>query len=211
MTRAVVIDDQEMFAQAITLLLESQPDIEMVGSATSAADGISLCNMTQPDVAIVGYDLPDGDGASVIRAIRSVSEATRVLILCGSSSEQSLMNVIEAGCAGYITKDKTAEMLVEAVRVVDGGEPYIQAALLVHLLPRVKRSYHRLGDDLTRRENEVLTLMSQGMSNQQIASRLVVSVNTVRNHVQSVLAKLVAHSKLEAVAIATREGILAGR
>ena len=206
--RIAIVDDHSMFVQAITQLLEREPDIEITGGANTVADGLRLVADTQPDVAIVDFQLPDGDGASLTASIGKASPETRVMILSGSDAEQHVVAAVDAGCAGFVSKARAADDLVAAVRAVHSGDTYIEPKLLAHLLPRVKRSYHRVGDDLTKRELEVLRLLADGLTNEAIATHLVVSVHTVRNHVQNVLRKLGAHSKLEAVAIATREDLL---
>ncbi|HEY1737273.1 MAG TPA: response regulator transcription factor [Acidimicrobiia bacterium] len=206
--RIAIVDDHSMFVQAITQLLDREPDIEITGGANTVADGLRLVAETQPDVAIVDFQLPDGDGASLTAAIGKASPATRVMILSGSDAEQHVVAAVDAGCAGFVSKARAADDLGAAVRTVHSGETYIEPKLLAHLLPRARRSYHRVGDDLTKRELEILRLLADGLTNEAIAANLVVSVHTVRNHVQNVLRKLDAHSKLEAVAIATREDLL---
>ncbi len=119
--RVIIVDDHEMFLEAITHVLGRQTDIEVVGGATTAAQGVALAGAMQPDVAIVDYQLPDGDGASVTHAIRKVCPHTQVLILSGSSSEQHLIDAIDAGCSGFVTKDKAADTLVGAVRLLHSG------------------------------------------------------------------------------------------
>ena len=203
--RVLIIDDHHMFVQAITQVLEQQTDLDVVASATTADEGLKLTAMMTPDVAIVDYLLPDGDGATLTTAIRQASPVTKVLILSGSSLARNVVAAVDAGCSGFVTKDRVADDLVAAIRTVHGGEPYIEPRLMTYLLPLVKRSYKHVGDDLTRRELEVLKLLALGLSNQAITEQLVLSVHTVRNHIQNVLEKLHAHSKLEAVAIATHE------
>jgi len=208
----MVVDDHQMFAESVARLLEQEPDFELVGVANTVAGAITLAEAANPLIAIVDYNLPDETGASLAKTLRAVSPGTRVLILTGLDDERALIAAIDAGCSGFVTKYKAMSELVTAVRLVDAGEAYIPSHLLANLLPRMGKSYRGLGADLTQREHEVLNLLADGVSNQAIADMLVLSVHTVRNHVQNVLAKLDAHSKLEAVAIAAREGLLnAGR
>ncbi len=204
----LLVDDQVMFAQSVARTLSRQPDIEMIGVAHTAADGIVLAEQVQPDVAVVDYKLPDLDGASLTRRIRAVSPNTSVLMLTGLTEERLVLATIEAGGAGFLTKDKAVDELVAAVRILSTGEAYIAHATLVELLPRLRRGYQHLGAELTRREREILELMVNGIETKSIATRLGLRVNTVRNHIQHILMKLDAHSKLEAVAIALREGLV---
>jgi two-component system response regulator DevR len=206
--RVLVVDDHEMFLERIARVLANESDIEVVATAATMADAVRQAVDTQPDVAIVDYGLPDGDGAEAATAIRGVSAETKVLIVTGNTDERALIAAIDAGCSGFVTKDKAVRELVDAVRMANAGEAYIAPQMLASLLPRFGRTHRRIGSDLTRRELDVLELMAAGLSNQAIGDRLFVSVHTIRNHVQNILYKLSAHSKLEAVAIATREGLL---
>jgi DNA-binding NarL/FixJ family response regulator len=172
------------------------------------AHAVQSAASIHPDIAVVDFQLPDGDGAQAALQIRAVSPETRVLMLTGLPDEDLLVAAIEAGCAGFLTKTKAAAELVVAIRVINSGEPYIPPALLAKLLPRFGRESRGVGHDLTKRERQVLQLLATGKNNQLIADELYVSLHTVRNHVQHILEKLGAHSKLEAAAIAAKEGLI---
>lgn len=208
--RVLVIDDHKMFVESMSRQLTAQDDFEIVGCAYTALAGVRAAEQTRPDVAIVDYQLPDGDGVSTATAIRTASPATQILMLTGLPDEKLLMLAIDAGCTGFLTKDAASAELVAAVRQLGAGDAYIPSHLLGTLLARLSRTDHSagVGDDLTKREREVLELVASGMPTSAIADQLFVSVNTVRNHVQRTLLKLSAHSKLEAVAIAVREGVI---
>ena len=204
--RVIVIDDQQMFAESVARLLDREVDISVIGVGGSRADGVLLADLA-PDVAVVDYRLPDGDGASVARDILAISPTTKVLILTGAGDDRLLVTAIEAGCAGFMTKDRALAELVAAVRLAYAGESYVPADMLPGLLARIRGDETGVAAQLTRREIELLGFLRRGVSTAGIAEQLFLSVHTVRNYVQNVLTKLGAHSKLEAVAIATREGI----
>jgi DNA-binding NarL/FixJ family response regulator len=204
----IVVDDHQMFAESIARILGAEPDLQIIGIALSMAEAARMADDTRPDIAIVDYQLPDGDGAMAVAAIRAASPGTRALILTGGGDARALDAAIAAGCSGFMTKDKALHELVSAIHVIRTGEMYIPAELLPGLLNRLGPTDPRADRDLTKREREVLSLLANGMSNRAIAADLVVSLNTVRNHVQRIIDKLGAHSKLEAVAIARREGLL---
>jgi DNA-binding NarL/FixJ family response regulator len=204
----VVVDDHEMFAESIGRALDLLDDIVVPAIGRTCAEAMAIVAEHEPDVAVVDHRLPDGDGSTLARRIREVSSRTQIVLLTGDGDGRVLLDAIEAGCAGYLTKDKAIDELVAAIRNVHAGEAYIPADRLSELLPRLRTTYRSVGSRLTDREREVLQLLSEGNSNEAIANQLVLSKHTVRNHVQSVLAKLGAHSKLEAVAIATREGLV---
>ena len=203
----VIVDDHQMFAESTARLLEREHDLEVVGIALNVADARRLVADSAPDVAVVDLHLPDGDGAALTGEILLVSPATQVLILTGAAEERLLVAAVAAGCAGFLTKDRAFDELPRAIRRAAHGEAGIPASLLTALLPKFGGTRQGLGANLTNRERAVLELLRAGASTPSIAATEFVSVNTVRNHVHNILTKLNAHSKLEAVAIATREGV----
>jgi DNA-binding NarL/FixJ family response regulator len=152
--------------------------------------------------------LPDGLGTDAARFIREENPDIKIVMLTGFPDDAILVAAIEAGCSGYITKDSAVGEAISAVRAAHAGEALISPAMLARLLPKLRRDYRGVGSSLTDREREVLNLLAQGSQNSTVADQLFLSVNTVRKHVQSILSKLGAHSKLEAVAVAVREGII---
>lgn len=208
MIRVLVIDDHDMFAESVARVLRDEQDIEVVGIAKLAATGLRLVEELAPDVVIIDYRLPDGNGITTTVNILAARPGTRVLMVTGSDEDNTVVDAIKAGCCGFLTKDRAVTELVRAVRIAHVGEAYLAPDMLVSLLPRLDRAQWRLGDDLTARETEVLHLVALGMTNQQIGNRLSLKTNTVRNHVQNILTKLGAHSKLQAAAVARQEGLL---
>jgi DNA-binding NarL/FixJ family response regulator len=206
--RVVVVDDHEMFAQGLTAVLGADPTIEVVGTAGSVEAGVAAVRMHSPDVVLMDYELPDGDGAAATQRIKAEVPDTQVVMVTSFDDEGILVRAIEAGCSGFITKHKAIQEVAAAVRAAHAGEALISPSLLARLLPKLRQNPRGLGSDLTAREVEVLKLLAAGVSNQQIAEELVLSLHTVRNHVQNVITKLGAHSKLEAVATAVREGLI---
>lgn len=206
--RVLLVDDHAMVVQGFAAALAGFDDIEVVGTAATAADAETSARALSPDVVLLDFGLPDGDGATVAGVIREMRPETKVVMVTQFVDEAIVLRAVEAGCSGYVTKNEPVEQLVDAVRTAHAGETLISPAMLTRLLPRLRRTYRGIGTDLTPREREVLELFATGKSNQAIADELVLSLNTVRTHVQNVLTKLGAHSKLEAAAIATREGLI---
>lgn len=206
-TRVLVVDDHEMVAQGLSEVLAAESDIEVVGTAGTVRDAERMAAQFEPDVVVMDYRLPDGDGLMATSAIRREVPETAVVMVTASDHEALIAAAIEAGCSAYVTKDRAAQHVVSAVRTAARGEMGFPAAVLNRLLARGKASDVRSGA-LTPREREVLQLLAEGLSTRDIADRLVVSVSTVRNHVQSILTKLGVHSKLEAVTVAARQGIV---
>lgn len=204
----LVVDDHQMFSQGLVRILEEQSDISVVGTAESVQGSVAAARMHKPDVVLMDYELSDGHGVDAAAQIRKDLPDTRVVMLTAYTDDAILVAAIEAGCSGYVTKHKVIEEVVDAVRAAHAGEALISPAMLVRLLPKLRPNKRGVGSDLTERETEVLRLLAEGLSNQAIADKLVISVHTVRHHVQNVITKLQAHSKLEAVATAAREGLI---
>lgn len=204
----LIVDDHRMFSESLARLLADEDGIEVLGVAATGADAIDMVNRLHPKVVLMDYQLPDQDGVAVTVQVKRQNPSVMVVMLTGSAEDRVLLAAIDAGCSGFLTKDRAAAEVVHAVRAAAVGEALISPALLARLLPKLNRTQRSLGEDLSDREREILGLLARGMTNKVIAAELFLSVNTIRNHVQSVLAKLGAHSKLEAVSTAVREGII---
>lgn len=199
MIRVLVVDDHRMFAESLVRVLDDEPDIEVTGIAVSAADASEQVEAHNPDVCVLDYQLPDQDGASAVSGLRGKSPDLRVVMVTGLAQSHTARAAIDAGCNAFVTKDRAAHDLVNAVRAAHAG-----VDLPVPSFPDPVTD--RFG--LTPREHEVLRLLADGCSTDEVMARLFVSRNTVRTHVQKVINKLGAHSKLEAVALARREGLI---
>jgi two-component system response regulator DevR len=209
-TRVLVVDDHAMFAAGVSRVLDAEDDIEVVGEVGDLASARRRLASEQVDVVLLDQRLPDGSGVDAIADLRALAPGARVVVLTGAADEATMVRAMENGCAGFLEKDRTIEDLVLAVRSAAAGEALVSPALLARLISRMHRGTPTVGADLTPREREVLELVAEGLGNAAIGQRLHLSVNTVRNHVASVLAKLGVHSKLEALSVAVREGLLPG-
>jgi len=203
--RLMLVDDHDMVAQGLKIVLEDEPDIDVVAVANSAAQAVAIATTARPDLILMDYYLPDGNGASAAARIRFDNPNIKVVLLTGSDDPDALQRAVDAGCAGYLDKSRPLDELAAAIRVAAAGQVVISAEDLSRLVPRTRE-----GTVLTEREREILFLIADGLTNQAIAARLVLSVHTVRTHVQTILGKLGAHSKLEAVATAKRRRLLGG-
>jgi DNA-binding NarL/FixJ family response regulator len=204
----LVVDDHEVLAASLALVLDAEDGITTAGTATTLAQAQTLVESTDPDVVLLDQRMPDGDGIAAIPKLRAARPSVGIVVLTASSADHVLIAAIEAGASGFLSKTRSIDEVTAAVRAAAVGESVISPELLARLLPRFGRGKSTTGDELTEREREVLSLVAEGLSNAAIAERLVVSVHTVRNHIASLSGKLGAHSKLEALSIALRQGLL---
>jgi DNA-binding NarL/FixJ family response regulator len=206
MIRVLLVDDHPAILEGVTLALDSAPGIRVVSSAVDGATARARARATEPDVVVMDYSLPDTDGISLARELKSVLPSVRVLLLTATEDRAVAESALRGGCDGFLAKTATPSEIIDAVRRLDAGEALFDVALLVRAVrgepPRSSPT------DLSARELDVLRLLAKGSPTEQVANDLFVSVNTVRSHVRRILEKLGAHSKLEAVAIAVRDGIL---
>ncbi len=209
--RVLIVDDHEVLASALAQALDAEPDLVAVGAAGTLERAAALIPTTTPDVLLLDHRLPDGDGVDAVRWLRTLRPSMAVIILTASAAEHVMVSAIEAGVSGFLSKTRSLPEVTSAVRAAAAGEAVISPEMLARLLPRLNRSGRAGRETLTEREREVLGLLSEGLTNAAIADRLVVSVHTVRNHVANLSSKLGARSKLEALSIAVREGLLPGR
>jgi DNA-binding NarL/FixJ family response regulator len=212
--RVVVVDDHEVFLDALALCLREQPDIDVVATATSVRAAQRVVDDTAFDVLLLDLDLAGEDGLLVARQALSRHPEVAVLVTTGSDgSDQRIVEAVQLGVRGWMTKTVTASDLLEAIRGVARGETHIPAQLLTGVLMSLSQRPHAAAehlegiDELTSRELEVLGCLVDGMSRAAIGELLHVSPNTVRTHVQSILHKLKVHSALAAVAVARRAGV----
>jgi DNA-binding NarL/FixJ family response regulator len=208
--RVLIVDDHEMLATSLAHVLDEEPDLTCVGVAHSLESAKRLIRSVAPDVVLLDHRLPDADGVPAIAELHELRPSVRIVVLTASASDHLLAKAIDAGAAGFLSKTRSLDEVTAAVRAAANGEALISPDLLARLLPRLNRKGAPAHQELTEREREVLGLLADGLTNAAIAERLVVSVHTVRNHIANLSGKLGAHSKLEALSIAVREGLLPG-
>jgi DNA-binding NarL/FixJ family response regulator len=207
--RVLIVDDHDIFAQSLVRLLESKPRLSVVGTAGTVASAVASAVELRPDVVLMDFELPDGDGPQATREIKALVPSANVVMLTGHTADEALVSAIASGCSGFVSKADTTESLFDAIIAARDDEPVTSSSELAPLLRQLAPTHRGLGADLTPRELEVLRLMATGLINKQVARTLGLRLNTIRNHSQSILCKLHAHSRLEAVATAVRDGIIA--
>ena len=210
--RVVVADDQQVVRAGFAALLDSQPDFAVVGTAADGAEAIRVCRAQRPDVVLMDVRMPTMDGIDATRQLTAGAGSPRVLMLTTFDLDEHVYDALVAGASGFLLKDVTAERLFDAVRVVAAGEALLAPTVTRRLIRRFAGL--RPGavppglDELTPRETEVLRLLAEGLSNAEIAARLVLGEETVKTHVSRVLRKLGLRDRAQAVVLAYESGLV---
>jgi putative two-component system response regulator len=206
-TRIVVAGDEPVVLDGLTRLMNRREEMRVIGSGTTVAEALEAVRDLRPDVLLCDYRMPDGGAAGLTAAVVAHHPETKVIVLIDTASPEGAMRCVAAGCSGIVAKTAPVDDIARAIQRVHEGEAVIPAALLSQVISGFQRIGPRLGDDLTRRESETLAHLTRGLSLADIAEAMSISMNTARNHTQRLIEKLGAHSKLEAVIIAMREGL----
>jgi DNA-binding NarL/FixJ family response regulator len=207
--RVLLVEDHRMVAEAIASALNERGGIRVVGTAGSMADARSALRSLEPDVVLVDYRLPDGTGTAVARELIAQRPDAKVVIVTAAEDEAILTEALDAGCCGCVRKSAGIEELVSAVEAAQAGKVVIPTVLLERVMTHLRQPPDTILYGLTPRELDVLRLLAGGWTTRAMAGELGVTLHTIRNYVQAVIQKLGAHSRLEAVAIALRDGVVA--
>jgi two-component system, NarL family, response regulator DevR len=203
--RVFLLDDHEVVRQGVTALLETQPDLTVVGEASTAAEALVRVPALWPDVAVLDVRLPDGDGVQVCRQLRAQLPHLACLMLTSYADDEALFESVMAGAAGYVLKELRGSDLVQAIRTVAGGGSLLDSTATQQLLNRLCGANNAAPDPLHRltdQERKVLDLIGRGMTNRQIGSEMYLAEKTVKNYVSSLLAKLGMQRRTQAAVLA---------
>ena len=214
--RVLVVDDQTLFREALTTLLEVREEVEVVSAAADGAEALELVARLRPDVVLMDLRMPVLDGVATTQRLRVEHPDVRVLVLTTFDGDDEVFPALRAGAVGYLLKDATASRLVEGVLAAARGESVLQPSVAAKVLARMSRlpdlpdgpRPQPLVDPLTHRELEVLRALADGLSNRETAERLYLSEGTVKNHVTNVLAKLGVRDRTQAALRAQALGLL---
>lgn len=214
--RVLVVDDQTLFREALTTLLEMRAEVEVVGAAEDGVEALELVERLRPDVVLMDLRMPVLDGVDTTRRLRVEHPEVRVLVLTTFDGDDEVFPALRAGAVGYLLKDATAPRLVEAVLAAARGESVLQPSVAAKVLARMSQlpelpsepRSQPLVDPLTQRELEVLRAVADGLSNREAAERLYLSEGTVKNHVTHVLGKLGVRDRTQAALRARALGLL---
>ena len=213
MIRVLIADDQRVVREGLAMVLGLLPDVEVVGAASDGYEAVDLAASLRPDVVLMDLRMPRCDGAEATRLLREREPEIRVVVLTTYADDRSVIDALQAGARGYLTKDAGGPQIREALERVLADHAVIDPAVQHHLVdaiaaaPAARQPRSDLPAGLTPREAEVLTLIAAGLSNAEIAGRLVVTEGTVKSHINHLLAKTGARDRAQAVTFAYRHGL----
>jgi DNA-binding NarL/FixJ family response regulator len=214
--RVVIADDHVLYRRGLQMVVSQDEDIEIVGEAGDGKEAVDRTVELLPDVVLMDVRMPHTSGIQACQTIKALVPSTKIIMLTMSDEESDLYEAVKAGANGYLLKDVPGEEIAEGVRAVHHGDSLISPSMASKLLAEFAQMSKRQGDrpaavdapHLTDRELEVLRLVARGMANKEIAHKLFISENTVKNHVRNILEKLQLHSRMEAAMYAVRENLL---
>ena len=205
--RIIVADDHPMLREGLVAVLATQPDFEVVGEAADGSETVRLAEKLRPDVILLDLEMPGTDGVAALEGLREAGSEARAVVFTAYDTDQRILGALRAGARGYLLKGASRAEIFSAVRTVHAGGSLLEPGVTTRLLDHMREERDRT-EPLTPREFEVLGLISEGLSNGEIAGRLFVTERTVKFHVSSILAKLGAGNRTEAARIAVRRGII---
>ncbi len=207
--RVLIADDHAIVREGLRSLLETEPGMELVGEAADGGEAVAKARALQPDVILLDLMMPRLDGLAALGEIRREQPDARILVLTSFTEDEKVFAAIKRGALGYLLKDSSPQELLDAIREVARGEPALHPTIARKVLRELSRppELPPTPDPLTARELEVLRLVAQGLSNQEIAERLAVSERTARTHVSQILTKLHLANRTQAALYALREGL----
>jgi len=205
--RILVADDHPMLREGLVAVLSTQPDFDVIGEAGDGAEVVRLAEALRPDMILLDLEMPDVDGVAALEGLRDAGSEARAIVFTAYDTDERILRSLRAGARGYLLKGASRQEIFDAVRTVHAGGSLLEPGVTTRLLDHVREGGEQT-EPLTPRELEVLALISEGLPNSEIAGQLFVTERTVKFHVSSILAKLGADNRTEAVALAAKRGLI---
>ena len=207
--RILVADDHPVVLDGLVAILGTQPDFDVVGTASNGLEVVARASDLRPDVLLLDLEMPEMDGVQALETLRANGITSRVIVFTAFDTDERILGAVQAGAEGYLLKGAPREELFEAIRVVNEGGSLLQPIVMTKLLRQIsQRDEAKVVEPLSPREREVLQLMARGLQNKEIAAELVISERTVKFHVSSILGKLGAGNRTEAVTMALQQRLI---
>jgi len=208
MVRILLADDHPIVREGLQALLETQADFEVVGEAANGNEVLHLALELRPDIILLDLEMPIMDGVEATRRLHQLQPAFRIIVFTAFDNDERIIHAVQAGAVGYLLKDAPRKDIFNAIRVVMDGGSLLQPVVASKLLRHMGQQHLLPHEMLTERELEVLSLLAQGMPNKEIAAQLVISERTAKFHVSSIMGKLGATNRTEAVSLAAQKGLI---
>ena len=206
--RILLADDHPIVREGLVAVLATQPDFEIVGEADDGAEAVDLASALKPDIVVLDLAMPQMDGVQALRTMRSENKELKALVFTASETDERIIGAVQAGAQGYLLKGAPREELFSAIRVIAQGGSLLSPVVAARLLERMAGGGAPIAESLTEREHEVLQLLAKGLQNKEIAAALGIRERTAKFHVSTILAKLHATNRLEAVRAAVQQGLV---
>src|SRR5712691_1366113 len=208
MIRILLADDHPIVREGLQAVLETQADFEVIAEAASGDEALRLALELQPDIILLDLEMPIMDGVEATRRLHQLQPSQRIIVFTAFDNDERIIHAVQAGAVGYLLKGAPREDIFNAIRVTMRGGSLLQPVVASKLLRHMGQPHPLPHEVLTERELEVLSLLAQGMPNKEIAAQLVISERTAKFHVSSIMGKLGATNRTEAVAIAAQRGLI---
>lgn len=212
--RLVIVEDHQILREGLRLILSREKGFEVVGEAGNGIQAIDVIGKLEPDIALLDISMPDMGGIDVLPILREKSPATRILMLTATSGDSTIIRALKSGARGYLSKNTSSGGLIKAIKVVHNGDLWIERKLLRRIFAENDPidldqiiSQKKPKNNLTSREQEILSFLSKGQTNKEIARNLFISENTVKSHLHRIFAKLDVNHRLEAILYALKNGL----
>jgi two-component system, NarL family, response regulator len=200
--RILIVDDHPVVQAGLTSMLMTHSSVEVVGAASNGKEALAMVRQHMPDVMLLDLRMSGMTGIEVLHALREMKVGTRAIVLTSFETDENIYRAFEAGALGYLLKDTSQRLMMEAIATVHVGRRYIPSEIAARLAERMMRS------SLTAREQHILQMLAKGLTNKQIGCALSISDNTVRNHLNSIMEKLEVADRTEAVTVGLQQGII---